>query len=129
MQRTTVSAKRPWGGPVGYSRAMRVGNLIEVAGTSATSEGGRVAHPNDAYSQTREILETVVAAIEELGGRRTDVIRTRVFLTDVGDWEQVAQVHAEYFGDVMPASTIVGVSALLLPELCVEIEATAWVDA
>ncbi len=128
MQRGKVSAERPWGAPVGYSRAVRAANLIEVAGTSATSADGKVAHPDDAYLQTKEILETIVAAVEELGGKRSDVVRTRVFLTSVDDWPGVAKAHAEFFADVLPASTIVGVKELLLPQLRVEIEATAWVD-
>lgn len=122
-----VTAKRPWSELIGYSRAMRRGPLIEVSGTTATSPDGEVLHPGDAYLQAKYALEVMVEAIENLGGRVEDVVRTRAFLTDVGDWEAVGRAHGEVFKGYDPASTFVEVSALLLPGLRVELEATAYV--
>lgn len=122
-----MDARRPWAPVIGYSRAMRKGNLIEVAGTSATSADGDVIHPDDAYLQTRHVLGVMMRAIEELGGTAADVVRTRAFLTRIEDWEAVGRAHGEVFAGLEPASTFVEVSRLLLPGLVVELEATAWV--
>lgn len=120
-----VDPARPWASTIRYSRAVRRGNLIEVGGTSSTGAGGEVHHPGDAYRQTQHVLGVVVAAIEELGGTAADVVRTRAYLTRIEDWEDVGRAHGEVFADIDPASTFVEVSRLLLPELVVEIEATA----
>lgn len=122
-----IAAKRPWSELIGYSRAMRRGPLIEVSGTTATSPEGEALYPGDPYRQTKYALEVMVAAIEELGGRASDVVRTRAFLTDISDWEGVGRAHGEVFRDLDPASTFVEVSGLLLPDLRVELEATAFV--
>lgn len=122
-----VHARRPWAAVVGYSRAVRVGNVIEVGGTSATTPDGEVIAPRDAYLQTQDILHTIADAIAELGGGMEDVVRTRAYLTDISQWEEVGRAHGEVFGDILPASTFVEVSNLLLPDLMVEIEATALV--
>jgi enamine deaminase RidA (YjgF/YER057c/UK114 family) len=114
---------------IGYSRAVRTGDLIEVAGTSATSAEGDVLHPGDAYLQARHVLGVMMRAIEELGGTAADVVRTRAFLTRIDDWEGVGRAHGEVFAGLEPASTFVEVSRLLLPGLVVELEATAWVTA
>lgn len=120
-----IAAGRPWGASVGYSRAVRVGCVIEVAGTSATDENGGVLAPGDAYGQARITLSEVMAAIEALGGRATDVVRTRIFVVDMDDSDAVARAHIEVFAQVLPASTLVQVGSLMLPGLLVEIEATA----
>lgn len=125
--RRHVDGARPWAPVVGYSRAVRDGNLIEVAGTSATRKDGTVVAPGDPYGQMREILRVVEAALTELDASLADVIRTRVYLTDIAQWEAVARAHGEAFGEILPASTFVEVSRLMLPELVVEFEATAWV--
>jgi enamine deaminase RidA (YjgF/YER057c/UK114 family) len=124
----SVEAQRPWTAIVGYSRAMRRGPLIEVAGTSATKGDGTVVAPGDPYEQTRYVLAEVIRAIESLGGSVGDVIRTRVFLTDISAWQEVGRAHGEVFGEVRPASSFVEVSALMLPELVVEVEATAYLE-
>lgn len=121
----TVDAQRPWAPIIAYSRATRRGNVIEVGGTSATSPRGEVLYPGDAYQQTKHVLGVMMAAIQELGGSASDVLRTRAFLTNVDDWEAVGRAHGEVFGEVFPASTFVEVSRLLLPGLVVEMEATA----
>jgi len=127
MQRRAVPSGRPWSN-VGYSRAVRVGDLIEVAGTAASAFDGAIIAPNDMYGQARYCLEEIQRAIEELGGKVSDVVRTRVFLTDVSQWEQAGRAHGEMFGDINPACSFLGVSQLIHPELLVEIEATAIVQ-
>lgn len=126
--RRTVPARRKWGPVVGYSRAVRVGNTVEVSGTSATEEDGSVFAPGDAYRQTQYILEIIAASLRELDATVTDVTRTRVFLTDISQWDAVARAHREVFGGTLPASTFVEVGALMLPELVVEVEATAIIS-
>ncbi|MEM9412534.1 MAG: RidA family protein [Planctomycetota bacterium] len=127
MTRTTVSTGAPWEKMVGYSRAVRAGNLIEVAGTTATENGETIA-PNDPAEQTRFVLNRISQAITELGGTLHDVTRTRIFVTDISHWEVIGNVHGEFFGDIRPAATMVEVSRLIQPDLVVEIEATAWID-
>ena len=112
---------------MGYSRAVRVGPLVEVAGTTSVSPEGEVLHPGDAYLQTREALGIITAALAEVGAQPTDVVRTRVFVTDVNLWEEVARAHGEVFADILPASSMVEVARLLVPGLLIEIEATAYV--
>lgn len=123
-----ADAKRPWAAVVGYSRAVRRGNVVEVSGTSATRPDGSVVSPNDAYLQTVDVLQTILGAMAELGATAGDVVRTRAYLTDIGTWEQVGRAHGEVFGEILPACTFVEVSALMLPELVVEVEATAIIE-
>lgn len=129
MERTAVPSNRMWS-HVGYSRALRVGNLIEIAGTSSSGPGGQILHPGDMYAQTKRCMEIIVSALEELGGTVEDVVRTRVFLTDMSLWEEAGRAHGETFSDVepKPVSAFVGTSELLHPDLLVEIEATAIID-
>ncbi len=123
--RRTVPARRKWGSVVGYSRAIRVGDVIEVSGTSATREDGSVEAPGDAYLQTQSILRTIVDSLAELDASVGDVIRTRVYLTDIGQWADAARAHQEVFGATMPACTFVEIAGLMLPGLVVEVEASA----
>ena len=123
-----VDAERPWAPVVGYSRAVRRGPFVEVSGTSATTLDGDVVAPNDAYEQARYVLGQIVAALTELGARPEDVIRTRAYLTDIGDWEAVGRAHGEVFGGIDPACSFVEISGLMLPDLVVEFEATALID-
>ena len=125
--RKIVPTQRPWSGLMGYSRAVRVGPLVEVAGTTSVSPEGEVLHPGDAYLQTREALGIITAALAEVGAQPTDVVRTRVVVTDVNLWEEVARAHGEVFADILPASSMVEVARLLVPGLLIEIEATAYV--
>lgn len=124
MQR--VPSERIWS-HVGYSRAVRVGDVIEVAGTSASGPNGQIVAPGDMYEQTRYCINVMKDAIETLGGRVEDVVRTRVFLTDISLWEEAGRAHGEVFGEILPASAFVGVNELLHPDLLVEVEATAIV--
>ena len=125
--RKQVPSNRPWD-PVGYSRAVRVGNLIEVAGTTAGAPDGSVIAPDDMYGQTRACLEIILRALANLGASAENVIRTRMFLTDISRWEEAGRAHSEIFGDIKPASTMVEVSKFLDPGYLIEIEATAVCD-
>jgi enamine deaminase RidA (YjgF/YER057c/UK114 family) len=120
-----ISSGAPWEGVVGYSRAVRVGNLVEVAGTTAVDPQGKVVGAGDAAQQARYILAKIANALAEAGASLEDVVRTRLFVTDISQWEAIGRVHGEFFGDIRPAATMVQVEALISPELLVEIEATA----
>ncbi|TLS52235.1 RidA family protein [Paenibacillus antri] len=126
-RRRRVSTGSPWEPIVGYSRAIRVGSVIEVAGTTAMQDG-EVVGKGDAYLQTKHILGIVERSLQELGGSLADVVRTRMFVTDMTKWEEIGRAHGEAFRDVRPVSTMVEVKALIDPELLVEIEAQAIVD-
>ena len=126
-RRQQVSSDRPWD-PVGYSRAVRVGNLVEVAGTTASAPDGTVITPGDMYGQTKACLEIMLSAMAELGAVPENVIRTRMFLTDISRWEEAGRAHAEVFGEIKPASTMVEVSGFLDPGFLIEMEATAVCD-
>lgn len=128
MDRTEVSSGTEWEEEVGYSRAVRVGGRIEVAGTTATDEHGDPVAPGQPYEQASQAFDLVEDAIVEAGGEPSDVVRTRMFVTDAEDWEQIGRAHGEHFGDAKPASTLVEVAALIDPALVVEIEATAIVE-
>lgn len=127
MARHNVSSGGPWEARVGYSRAVRIGPHVWVAGTTAMTEGGPVG-VGDAHAQAKQALRTIAEALERAGARLDDVVRTRMYVTDIGDWEAVARAHAEAFGAVRPAATMVEVSRLIAPELLVEIEVEAFVD-
>ena len=122
-----VDGKRPWAAVVGYSRAVRHGDVIEVSGTSATRPDGTVVAPGDPYLQTGEVLRVVLEALAELDAGPEDVTRTRVYLTDISTWREVGRAHGEVFGLILPACTFVEVNALMLPGLVVELEASAYV--
>ena len=126
MQR--VDAGRPWAAVVGYSRAVRRGPFVEVAGTSATLADGTIHAPGDAEAQTRFIIAEAVAAMAQLGATPADVVRTRVYLTSIADWEAAGRAHGEVFGDVAPASTFIEITALMHPDLVVEVEVSAIVE-
>ena len=123
-KRTHISTGAPWEKTVGYSRAVRIGNQIEVSGTVAV-ENGEVVGKEDAYAQTRCILEKIKQVLEELGASMTDVIRTRMYVTDISLWEEIGRAHGEYFQYIKPAASMVEVSKLIGPYYLVEIEATA----
>ena len=123
--RQNISSGSPWEARVGYSRAVRVGNVVEVAGT--TAQLGDSVAGGDAYRQTVNILAKIAAALEQAGAQLTDVVRTRIYVTDISQWEAVGRAHAEVFGHIRPATTMVEVRALIDPRLLVEMEATAVV--
>lgn len=125
MTRQRISSNSPWEPIAGYSRAVRVGPFVHVAGTTAVDEHGEVVGRGNVRAQTVRAIENIERALMRLGASLQDVVRTRIYVTDIGSWEVVARVHGEYFGDVRPVSTLVAVSALVAPELLVEIEAEA----
>lgn len=127
MNRQNITSGAKWESLVGYSRAVRIGNTIEVSGTTAV-ENGKVQCIGDIYGQTKYILQIILSAIQKAGGQATDVIRTRIYVTDISKWEEVAKAHAEFFQDIRPATSMVEVSRLIEPEILVEIEASAILD-
>lgn len=123
-ERIRVSTGSPWEPVVGYSRAVRAGNIVEVAGTTAMRDG-QVVGKGNAYEQTKTILEMIESALKQVGASMSDVVRTRMFVTDISQWEEIGRAHGEYFKDIRPVATMVEVKALIAPELLVEIEAQA----
>lgn len=127
MERRLVSSGTEWEPRVGYSRAVRAGSHVHVSGTTATDGDGNVVGVDDPYEQTRQALSNVETALTEAGASLADVVRTRLFVTDIDQWEAIGDAHAEVFADVRPATTMVEVSRLIDPALLVEVEATAIV--
>lgn len=121
-----VPSNRVWS-KVGYSRAVRVGNLVEISGCSSSGPNGEILHPGDMYLQSQEVIKIIVTALAELGGVPADIIRTRVFLTDISQWEAAGRAHGEAFAhlEVPPASAFYGVNRLLHPDMLIEVEAMA----
>jgi enamine deaminase RidA (YjgF/YER057c/UK114 family) len=125
MERQTVSSGTEWERRVGYSRAVRTGREVHVSGTTATDEAGELVGESDPYEQTAQALRNVERALEEAGASAEDVVRTRIFVTDIEDWEEIGRAHAEVFGEVRPATSMVQVERLIDPEMLVEVEAVA----
>ena len=127
-KRINISSGTKWEDIVGYSRAVRVGNIVEVAGTTAVDENGQVVGAGNSYEQARFALEKIERALQSAGASLNDVVRTRMFVTDIQQWEQIGRAHGEFFREIKPAATMVEVKALISPELLVEIEATAIIS-
>ncbi len=127
MPRQNISSGAPWEATVGYCRAVRIGNHIWVAGTTATDENGKVVGEGDAAAQARYALQIIGRALQEAGASFADVVRTRMFVTDITQWEAIGRAHGEVFGPVRPAATMVQVSRLIDPAHLVEIEVDAFV--
>jgi enamine deaminase RidA (YjgF/YER057c/UK114 family) len=125
MQRTNYSSGAKWEDIVGYSRAVRIGNIIEVTGTVAVDENSRLVGKNDAYAQTKFIIEKIEKVLQRAGATLKDVIRTRMFVTDISRWEDYGKAHGEFFKEIKPCTSMIEVKGLIAPEYLVEIEATA----
>ena len=125
MQRTNYSSGAKWEDIVGYSRAVKIGNVVEVTGTVAVDEHSELVGGDSAYEQTRFIIQKIQGILEKAGAGLKDVIRTRIFVTDISRWEEYGKAHGEFFHEIKPCTTMVEISRLISPEYLVEIEATA----
>lgn len=128
MERTNYSSGAKWEDIVGYSRAVKVGNIVEVTGTVAVDENGLLVGPDDAYGQTKYIIAKIEKVLQQAGASLKDVVRTRMFVTDISRWEEYGKAHGEFFSVIKPCTSMIEVKGLIAPEYLIEIEATAIIN-
>jgi enamine deaminase RidA (YjgF/YER057c/UK114 family) len=129
MERTNYSSGSKWEHVVGYSRAVKVGNIVEVTGTVASGDDGKVVGKDNAYEQTKYIYQKIEAVLQRAGAALKDVVRVRMFVTDISRWQEYGKAHSEFFRDIKPCNTMVEISALIEPDYLIEVEATAIITA
>jgi enamine deaminase RidA (YjgF/YER057c/UK114 family) len=128
MSRINISSSAPWEDLVGYSRAVRVGNTVEITGTVAVNDDGKVVGENDPYTQTRFILQKIEKILHQAGATLNNVVRTRMFVTDISRWEEFGRAHEEFFRTIRPCTSMIEIRRLIAPEYLIEIEATAIIE-